>query len=92
MTTTTAPITFRPLPRGWFENRDESVACPHRDMFVCPSCLASEPQAFELSGRTYWTYDADEFAELTALLVELETNREADRRGNLRLIGGCTKK
>ena len=52
------PPTFRSNPpRGWHEQADGSLACPHRDLSVCDACAASTPEAHETYGRHFWIPD-----------------------------------
>jgi hypothetical protein len=62
-------LPHHPLPTGWFTDRDEAVACQHRDMFVCPDCAAKHAdRVVEVYGRHYWAYDDAEFRELSAIV------------------------
>jgi len=68
MDMTALHLPHHPLPRGWFSNRDEEVACPHCDMFVCRTCQTTHAdRVVEVFGRHYWAYDDAEFRELTSI-------------------------
>lgn len=43
----------RRLPRGWRRGTQDEVACPHRDLSVCPTC-ATEPEVMDVFGAHYW--------------------------------------
>ena len=40
-------------PVTWRTNADGSLACPHRDLSVCPTC-AEHPEVAEVVGAHYW--------------------------------------
>jgi hypothetical protein len=41
------------LPRGFRRGRDDSIACPHRDVTCCPECATNNPEIVEVYGRHY---------------------------------------
>jgi hypothetical protein len=52
MTTTTTTN-----PARWNTNADGSLVCPHRDLSVCPSCLAAHDTVIDVFGAAYYTPD-----------------------------------
>lgn len=48
------------LPRYWKRLAADEVACPHRDLSVCPACTVVHPECVEVFGRFYWVPDARE--------------------------------
>lgn len=44
------------LPRGWREDEDGQVACPHRDVSVCPGC-ADADFIVEVYGQFFFAPD-----------------------------------
>jgi hypothetical protein len=54
-------VTFR-------TNADGSLVCPHRDLSVCPACLAQFPDLMDVFGAVYLVTDPAERAELAALV------------------------
>jgi len=56
------------LPRGFRQGFDGDIACPHRDLSVCPTCaLEHQPEIVESFGRHYWVTDPAERTELARL-------------------------
>jgi hypothetical protein len=45
-------------------NADGSAVCAHRDLSVCPKCLAADPNLVDVSGAVYLVDDPDERAAL----------------------------
>lgn len=45
-------------PKGWREDlRTGQLACPHRDLTVCPSCFDSTEEVINVGGMTFWQPD-----------------------------------
>ncbi len=52
---TTKTIGYRTNPpRGWHEQKDGGLVCPHRDVSVCPECVAANPEAWDCYGVHFW--------------------------------------
>lgn len=67
-------VGYRPNPpRGWHEQRDGALVCPHRDLSVCPTCDAETPEAVEVYGAHFWIATPEERAEFAALSAETES-------------------
>lgn len=58
------------LPKGFRRSLDESIACPHRDVSVCPTCERKHAEIVDAAGRHYWVDCASERAELRALAMK----------------------
>lgn len=41
-------------PHGWHEQANGELVCPHRDLSVCPSCVAANPEAHDCAGARFW--------------------------------------
>jgi hypothetical protein len=41
------------LPKGWREGHASDLACPHRDVSVCPLC-AKRPEVMLVAGMHMW--------------------------------------
>lgn len=70
-------MTAKRLPRGWRRGHQDDLACPHRDVSVCPPCAAAHAEVVEVYGQHYWMPDAEERA---ALLAEMAETDEEDAR------------
>jgi hypothetical protein len=58
----------KPLPNGLRLGHDESVACKHRDLSVCPVCAAAfAPDLVDVYGQHFWVPDPAERALLHPL-------------------------
>jgi hypothetical protein len=66
------------LPKGLRYGHDDSLACEHRDLSVCPACAARyAPACVNIYGHHYWIPDA---TERDALSVQMLVARvEGDR-------------
>jgi hypothetical protein len=51
-------------PRDWHEAKDGTLACPHRDLSVCPTCDAENVEALNVVGAHFWVPDANQRAEI----------------------------
>lgn len=52
-------------PRGFHEQADGTLVCPHRDLSTCDACATEhEPAIVEIAGAHFWIPDAGERAEL----------------------------
>jgi hypothetical protein len=51
-------------PRGFREGHDGSLACPHRDVSVCPTCAAKHAEIVDVYGRHFWVADPVERKQL----------------------------
>jgi len=49
-------------------NADGSAVCAHRDLSVCPKCLAADPNLVDVIGAVYLVDDPDERAALRAAM------------------------
>jgi hypothetical protein len=65
------------LPKGWREGTMGELACPHRDVSVCPECDAAHPEAVDVYGAHFWIADpadragiADDLANIHEATVE----------------------
>lgn len=60
------------LPKGWRNcGGNESAACQHRDLFVCPDCQAKHADRLvEVYGVHYWCETDAERDELLAMMAE----------------------
>jgi len=69
MTTRSTTYTAR-IPAGWSLGHDDSLACPHRDLFVCDACQTGEHahQIFTVYGLHYWAANATEATELQSMV------------------------
>ncbi len=57
------------LPRTLRRGHDDSVACVHRDLSVCPHCAdAFKPELVDVYGQHFWMPDS---VERMALLSEM---------------------
>jgi len=74
-TTNTATVPSERIrlnpPRGWHEDREGALACPHRDLSVCPPCAASTPEALESYGMHFWIADPADRATIAAEIASL---------------------
>lgn len=53
------------LPSGLRRGHDDSIACAHRDLSVCPACATKHaPTLVDVYGQYYWIPNAVERAEL----------------------------
>jgi hypothetical protein len=68
-----ASLTQRP-PRGFREQADGTLVCPHRDLYVCDTCATSSPGIVEVMGVHYWIPDPAERAELAAMRADRLTS------------------
>jgi len=59
------------LPSGWKPAGDGTIACPHRDLFVCAKCADVYPQVVNVYEAFFWVADESERA---ALIAELQAN------------------
>ena len=46
------------LPGTWSTNANGSLACPHRDVSVCPAC-AAHPEVTEVAGAHFYDPTGD---------------------------------
>lgn len=53
-------------PKGWHEQADGTLVCPHRDLSVCPSCADAHEACVEVVGAHFWLPDADDRALVAA--------------------------
>lgn len=61
------------LPQGYRRGHDDSIACPHRDLSVCPGCAILHPELVEVYGNHYWIADPKERETLKAEMVKART-------------------
>ena len=59
------------LPEGWKPISGGGVACPHRDLFVCPECQDTHVEVVNVYEEFFWVADVDERAELLEHLGDL---------------------
>jgi hypothetical protein len=59
------------LPSGWKPAGDGTVACPHRDLFVCAKCDAQHPEVVNVYEAFFWIPDE---AERSAVIAEMEAD------------------
>lgn len=52
------------IPRGFRTGHDDSLACPHRDLSVCPACVAKYTEIVDVYGRHFWVADPVERKQL----------------------------
>lgn len=60
------------MPSDWREGHDGSLACPHRDVSVCPSCASTHAEAVEVAGVHFWVGSAAERRLLRQQIAEIE--------------------
>ena len=70
------------LPRGFRRGHDDSIACRHRDLSVCPSCAAAHVELVDVAGAHFWVPDVVERAELLAEVAKLDAQRAQEREGS----------
>lgn len=49
-----------PLPAGFREGVDSSLACPHRDLSVCDFCAGRYAEIVEVFGAHFWVSHPEE--------------------------------
>lgn len=54
-------------------NADGSAVCPHRDLSVCPKCLAADDRLVDVVGAVFLIPDP---AERAAILADLAADAE----------------
>lgn len=64
----TSTDTATTNPAEWNTNADGSLACPHRDLSVCPSC-ATHPEVADVVGAHYHDPDGTIAADLAEVLA-----------------------
>jgi hypothetical protein len=60
-------MSATPEPLFWRTNADGSLACPHRDLSVCPLC-AAHPDVYDIAGAHYHLTTAEAAIVLEGLL------------------------
>ena len=56
------------LPHGLRRGHDDSIACAHRDVSVCPRCEQAHVELINVYGRNYWVPMEADRQELAASL------------------------
>lgn len=56
-------------PRGFHEQADGTIVCPHRNTSCCPACLAAHEPLVDVYGAIYWVPDPIERAEYDGSLT-----------------------
>ena len=69
---TTKHTRMAMLRDGWTEGHDDSAACPHRDVTVCPSCASEYADILIEAYQVYWIMPTIE----AAFLAKAEMRRE----------------
>lgn len=66
-------ITFTGrLPKDFFEAKDGSLVCPHRDLSCCKPCANSGLPIVEVYGQHYFAFDKAEYDELVAAVANID--------------------
>lgn len=56
-----------PLGKGWTDGHDGALACPHRDISVCPPCASGDPRVVDVYGAHYFDIDGTVLATLSEM-------------------------
>lgn len=73
----------RRMPKGFRIGHQGDLACPHRDITCCESCIANNPEIVDVLGAAYWISDPVEREAFKAEVREPTTGKK------LRTFMGC---